>query len=377
MKVAFFVTEDYFFLSHRLPMACAARDAGYDVCVVANDTGRAQAVRDLGFDFIALPARRESINPLGIFWMILRIVTILKTLRPDLVHNVALKPIFLVGLSSFFCPPCRYLHAVTGLGTVFLGTGGLRLVRFVLCAVLKWLSRQHNHYFLFQNSDDLNDLRKKGLRLGERATIIRGSGVDSDHFCPLPEPEGERLCVGFMGRMLVDKGVRELQAAYRLVRAQGADVDLFLAGEPDPENPASLSPDDMADWAAEDGVHWLGQVDDIKAFWARVHVAVLPSYREGLPLSLLEAAACGRALIATDVPGCREIAQHNVTALTVPVKEVTPLAEAMICLSQDQTVQQDMGRAARARVEAYFSARIIMRELIALYARILTDGKAA
>ena len=376
MKVAFFVTEDYFFLSHRLPMARAARDAGYDVCVVANDTGRAQAVRDLGFDFIALPARRNSINPLGVFGVILRIITILRTLRPDLVHNVALKPIFLVGLSSFFSPHCRYLHAVTGLGTVFLGTGPrMWLVRFALCTVLRWLSRQDNHYFLFQNSDDLNDLRRRGLRLGERATIIRGSGVESDNFSPLPDPEGARLCIGFMGRMLFDKGVRELRAAYRLVRAQGTEVDLFLAGQPDPANPASLSPDDMADWVAEDGVHWLGQVDDIKAFWARVHVAVLPSYREGLPLSLLEAAACGRALIATDAPGCREIAQHEVTALTIPVKEITPLAEAIVRLAQDHTLRQNLAQAARAQVDAHFSARIIARDLIALYARIL--GKVA
>ena len=374
MKVAFFVTEDHFFLSHRLPMARAARDAGYDVCVVANDTGRAQAVRDLGFDFIALPARRSSINPLGIFWVILRIIAILRTLRPDLVHNVALKPICLVGLSSFFSPYCRYLHAVTGLGTVFVQYGPrMWLVRFALCSVLRWLSRQDNHYFLFQNSDDLNDLRRRGLRLGARATIIRGSGVDTDHFCPLPEPEGERFCVGFAGRMLVDKGVRELRAAHRLVRARGVPLNLLLAGQPDPRNLASLSPDDMADWAVEDGVHWLGQVDDIKAFWARVHVAVLPSYREGLPLSLLEAAACGRALIATDVPGCREIAQHEITALIVPVKEITPLAEAIIRLAQDHTLRQSLAQVARAQVEAHFSAHIIARELMALYARILAD----
>ena len=375
MKVAFFVTEDYYFLSHRLPMACGARDAGYDVCVVANDTGRAQEVRDLGFDFIALPARRKSVNPLSIFLVILHIVTILRTLRPNLVHNVALKPIFLVGLSSFFYPQCRYLHAVTGLGAVFLGTGPrMRLVRFVLCTALKWLSRQRNHYFLFQNGDDLNDLRERGLRLGERATIIRGSGVDSDHFCFLPDPENERFCVGFMGRMLVDKGVCILRAAHRLVRAQGVEIDLLLAGRPDLENPASLSPDDMADWAAEDGVHWLGQVDDVKAFWARVHVAVLPSpSREGLPLALLEAAACGRALISTDTPGCREIAQHEVNALIVPAKEVEPLAEAMMRLAQDQTLRQGFARASRAQVEAHFSARIIVRDMMALYARILAD----
>ncbi|WP_343564154.1 glycosyltransferase family 4 protein [Kiloniella sp. b19] len=375
-KIAYFVTEDWAFLCHRLPMAEAARDAGYEVSVIANDTGQAQLIRDKGFEFIALPAKRGSNNPMGLFLTLFRIVSILKKLKPDLVHNVAIKPILLVGLASFFSPKSLYLQAVTGLGTAFLGKGlKASVLQFVIRNILKILAGSKRNYFLLQNEDDLNYLKTLNILREDRTFIIRGSGIDVQRFAVMPEPETEdgSVRLGFVGRMLIDKGVRELRQAFRDAKAGGSKIELVLAGRPDPENPSSLSLEEMEEWAREDGVSWLGHLEDVRDLWAQVHIAVLPSYREGLPRSLLEAAACGRAIVATDVPGCREIAHHGLNALTVPLKEVKPLAEAFEKLAEDPELRKEFAEASRNMVLSDLSAEAVGKALIALYVQILAE----
>ena len=222
---------------------------------------------------------------------------------------------------------------------------------------------------LVQNDDDRAALIALGIPKS-RIALIAGSGVDIARFVPLPEPAGPPTAA-FVGRLLDDKGIRTLIAAHRLLRARGADARLLIAGTPDPANPASVSHEEAASWNNEPGITWLGQVDDISGLWARAHVAVLPSRREGLPLSLLEAAACGRAMVATDVPGCREIAIPDLTGLLVPVDDATALADAIERLLRDAELRTQFAAAARCLVVERFSSEIIGRQTVALYRHLL------
>ncbi len=196
--------------------------------------------------------------------------------------------------------------------------------------------------------------------------IIPGSGVDTAHFTPLPEPPPP-VTAAYVGRMLADKGVLTLIQAFSLATARGVQLQLLLAGDTDKENPGSLAPEQLREFASAFGIHWLGYVTDIREVWARAHFAVLASRREGLPKSLLEAAACGRPMVATDTPGCREIAIAGETALTVPVDDAPALAEAMIKMAGDAAMRARFGKAARALVEAKFSADAVGKETVALY----------
>jgi len=220
-----------------------------------------------------------------------------------------------------------------------------------------------------QNPDDRDLLGEIGVK-PDHIVVIPGSGIDADRFRPIPEPDGP-VTFAFVGRMLDDKGVRNLIAAFRMLRETNRDCRLLLAGSPDPANPASIPQLEIAAWGREPGVTWLGEVADIAGLWQRAHVAVLPSRREGLPKSLLEAAACGRPLIATDVPGCREIAIHEKTGLLVPVDDPTALAAAMERLARSSQQRIRLGVAARRLVDERFSADLIGKATVQLYQRLL------
>jgi glycosyltransferase involved in cell wall biosynthesis len=228
---------------------------------------------------------------------------------------------------------------------------------------------------LVQNPDDKAALVALGVPAG-RIALIRGSGVDVRRFVPLAEPHGPPT-VAFVGRLLEIKGVHVAVAAHRLLRAQGSDTRLLLAGRPDPANPASVTEEEAASWNKEPGLSWLGQVEDISGLWSRAHIAVLPSRREGLPLSLLEAAACGRPMIATDVPGCREIVIPNETGLLVPVNDAPALAEAISRLAGSPQMRAQFGAAARRLVVERFSSDTVGEQTVALYRRLLAQPASA
>jgi len=189
---------------------------------------------------------------------------------------------------------------------------------------------------------------------------------------PTPEPSGP-ITVAFVGRLLASKGIRTLVAAHELLVQRGRDIELLIAGLPDPANPTSIPPQEIEAWTRQPNVKHLGFVEDTGALWARAHIAVLPSHREGLPLSLLEAAACGRPLVATDVPGCRDIARADLNALLVPVEDPEALADAIDRLARDPQLRRKFGRAGRELVEQNFSSKRIGRDVIALYQRLLAQ----
>lgn len=373
-RLLYVANEDYAFLMHRLPMARAAREAGYEVHVATNVNAGAAAIAAERFVLHPIPFRRGGLSPSSALPTIRAIRAVEAAIRPDVVHHSGLQSSVLGSLATLG-RTTPVVNAMTGLGYVFTSASWRsRLLKQSLLWLLPRLMNRTPSCVLVQNPDDRQALQAMGVR-GDKITLIPGSGVDTDRFQPLPEPDGP-ITFGFAGRLLTDKGVRALVAAHRMLRQQGRDDRLLIAGSPDPANPASVSAEEVEAWRKEPGITLLGQIKDITELWRRCHIAVLPSHREGLPVSLLEAAACGRPLISTDAPGCREIAIHGQTGLSVPVEDAPALAQAMAQLATSPELRARYGAAARQMVEDKLSARIIGRSVVALYDRLTSAPDA-
>ncbi|HEY6919994.1 MAG TPA: glycosyltransferase family 4 protein [Methyloceanibacter sp.] len=365
-RLLYVVTEDWYFLSHRLPMARAAKAAGYEVHVATRIKNGGTAIEKQGFTPHALSWSRGSLSAFGSLAAVLELRRLLRKFDPDILHNVSLKPVLLGTTASLGLSDMAVVNSVTGLGTLFIGEAKVSgITRRAVRLALRHLLQRPRSKTVVQNPDD----RAFVIALGapkETVALIPGSGVDTNLLTPLPEPPPP-VTAAYVGRMLADKGVHILIQALVLLGKRGVPLQLLLAGDCDKENPGSLVPEQLREFANLYGINWLGHVADIRDVWRRAHFAVLASRREGLPKSLLEAAACGRAMVATDAPGCREIAIEGKTALTVPVDDVTALANAMEKLAGDAALRQKFGKAARALVEAKFSAESIGQQTVALY----------
>jgi glycosyltransferase involved in cell wall biosynthesis len=368
-RLLYLVTEDWYFLSHRLPMARAAQEAGFEVHVAARVVEHGAAIAAKGFALHPLEWRRGSSNPVDFVRSAIAVRSLYRALRPDLVHHVGLQP-SIVGSLAAFGLPIMTLNAVAGMGFAFTARGAkATMLRSVMRAMMRRLFNRQNATVLVQNPDDQAALAAFGITPTKIARIP-GSGVDVDRLKPLSEAGGP-ITVGYVGRLLEDKGLAALMQAHALLAARGQPARLLLAGEPDRANPASVSPAVLAEWRTRAGVEFLGHVADIRTVWAQAQIAVLPSRREGLPLSLLEAAACGRPLVATDVPGCREIARPGINAILVPVDDAAALADAIAQLADDPDLRARYGAASRRLVEAEFSAADVGRHIVALYRQML------
>jgi glycosyltransferase involved in cell wall biosynthesis len=369
-KILYVVSEDYAFLSNCQPMARAARESGFEVHVATNVDNSATAIEAEGFFLHKIPFRRGKLSPITAIPTLLAIRRVEKQIKPDIVHHSGLQCCVYASAAAL---DQRFLqvNAITGLGYVFTsGNWRTQLLRGWLVWLLRWLLNRRNSHVLVQNPDDRDTMLSLGIER-DRITLIPGSGVDTDVLQPMPEPPGA-ITLGFAGRLLGDKGIRELVAAHDILREEGHDYRLVIAGNPDPLNPSSVSLDEVKKWAERPGITWLGYIDDIMSLWRICHIAVLPSYREGLPLSLLEAAACGRPLIATDAPGCREIVQDKITGLLVPVESPTALAHAIQQLAKSQEQRIEYGANARRLVEHQLSAKTIGTSTTALYKRLVS-----
>jgi glycosyltransferase involved in cell wall biosynthesis len=371
-KLIYLVTEDWYFWSHRLPMARAAQCAGFDVAVATRVAEHGERIRAEGFALHPLRWRRREIGPWASLRAVGEIYRLYSRERPLLVHHVALKPAVLGSVAALLAGIPAVVNAVTGVGFVASSPSlRARLLRRPMDFALARLLERPNSRVIVQNEDDRTLLLALRAGADERIVVIRGSGVDTAHFQATPEPLAPPVVAGYAGRMLADKGVAVLVEAQQSLRRRGSDLRLLLAGTPDPENPSSIDPATLAAWQARPGVTWLGAVDDIRTLWSAAHIAVLASRREGLPKSLLEAAAMGRPLIATDVPGCREIARDGVNALLVPPDDPGALAAALERLADDAELRRRFGAASRALVESELAADAVGAATVACYRSLL------
>ena len=371
-KLIFLVTEDWYFWAHRLPQARAARDAGLAVSVATRVDAHGDLIRGEGFGLHALSWRRGSINPFGAVSSVLEIARLYRREQPSIVHHVSQKPILLGSIAARLAKVTRVVNALTGLGFLFVAsTLKARVVRTALLPILRNIASRPQVRFLVENPDDGATLRRLEVVPSHQIVLIRGSGVDIDHYPALPEPPGP-VVIGCAARMLRIKGVEDVVAAFRILRAGGSDARLLLAGAPDPENPAAISEAELRAWASEPGVEWLGHVPDVRQVWARAHIAVLASRGgEGIPMTLMEAAACARPLVATDVPGCREIVVPEKTGLMAPPNNPVALADALRLMAESGELRRRCGAAARERVASGLDAVTVGRETVAVYCSLL------
>jgi glycosyltransferase involved in cell wall biosynthesis len=364
-RVLYVVTEDFAFLLNRLPMARAARKAGFEVHLATHVNKCAGAIAAEGFILHPIPLQRGGTSPLAAIDAILALRRVEMKVKPDIVHHSGLQ-CSVYGSIAAFGTKFPQINAMTGLGYTFTSTTlRSRAIRMMLKWLLPSLLGRPGGVVLVQNPDDRTALVDLGIR-PQRMVLIPGSGVDTDALRPLPEPDGP-ITIGFAGRLLTDKGIRALVAAHQIVRRQGFEANLIIAGLPDPANPASVSQDEVLEWSRRPGITWLGHIEDISSLWRRCHFAILPSHREGLPGSLMEAAACGRAMIATDAPGCREIVIDGQTGLLVPIEDPPALAQAIVKLATSPELRAQYGRAARELVVGKLSAKIIGNSIVRLY----------
>jgi glycosyltransferase involved in cell wall biosynthesis len=362
-KLFFLVTEDWYFWSHRLPVARAARDAGFAVAIATRVREHGDRIREEGFALHPLAWRRRGDRLFGAWRAIREIARLYRAERPDILYHVALKPTLFGGIATRLAfrrgAEPAMLSAVMG-----FGSSATRWRRAALGLALRIVPGGGT--FIVQNPENRAVLARQRLDPA-RIALIRGSGVDTAHFIPLPEPEGLGVTVALVGRMLRSKGVLEAVAAVRRLRADGLEIDLLLVGMTDPDSGDTLSVAALTELAAEPGIEWLGHVEDVREIWRRAAIAVLPSsYGEGLPKALLEAAACGRSIVASDMPGCREIVIHDRTGLLVPAHDVAGLAAAIAALAADPDLRRRLGIAGRALVEREFADAIVAEQTVAL-----------
>ncbi len=370
-KLLFTVTEDWAFCSHRIPTAMAAHDAGFDV-VVAARLGEHQArIEELGFRTVAWNIKRESMNPLSEVAALFDLIRIYKAERPDAAYHVAIKSIMYGAIAARAAGVKRTFNLFSGMGVVFISNAPkFRLVRRLVTPLLRWALRAPQSRLQVQNADDRALLNGLGISTAERTDLVPGSGLDIENYPETDEPQGTPKAV-LVARMLWDKGIGELVEAARILNTRDVKLDIVLVGAPDPANPASIPESQLQAWQNEGLIQWLGRRADVADILKDSHIAVLPSYREGMPRSLLEAAAIGRPLIAFDAPGCRDLVRDGENGILVPFQDSTALADALQHLAEHTEDRQRLGHQARLDIERTYCADAIRARLKAIFTRTM------
>jgi glycosyltransferase involved in cell wall biosynthesis len=369
-KLVYLVTELGYFCSHRLSLAMAAKEAGYQVTVVTNCEERANLaqyedqLRNVAL--YHLPFHRSRLNPLRELKTLWLLWEAYRHIKPDIVHQVALKPVLYGTLCARLTGVRRIVNALGGMGYLFTHKSiKSTVIKPLMAIAFRLLLNHHRCTLILQNPDDVDLM---ATLVGEdKIQLIRGAGVNLQVFHPIEEPPSPPVKALMVSRLLWSKGISELVEAASLLKKEGVPIEIQVAGDLDPQNPASISPLVLAAWKKENLITWLGARTDIANLYNQAHIAVLPSYREGLPKSLLEAAACGKPIVTTDVPGCREVVTANENGLLVPPRNALALANALKKLAEYPELRIRMGKLSRRKAEEEFDEKKIINETMSLY----------
>ena len=365
-KLLYLVSEDHYFVSHRFALAKAAIASGYEVHLATTVSKYEKQIVDAGIHLHKLESfQRASTHPLNQFHCLRELWQLYKKVNPDIVHQVAIKPVLYGSLIAIVLGVPMIVNALAGLGFVFISKSfKAKALRIIVIPLMRFVFTRPNQILIVQNQDDyalwLNKYKIKNI------VLIRGSGVDIHTFKPAVIANKIPIIL-FPARMLWDKGTWELIEAARILKSRNVKFDLWFCGDIDHKNPSRISNEKLENWQSEGLIKWMGYQSDMVGIYQKADIVVLPSYREGLPKSLLEAAACGIPMVASDVPGCREIVIHEKTGLLVPVKESAPLADALLRLINDQDLCVQMGKAARQLVQSEFSDDIVISATLKTY----------
>jgi glycosyltransferase involved in cell wall biosynthesis len=377
LKIVLFANTDWYLYNFRRSLAEALIEHGHDVLLLSPPGPYGDKLTALGLRWLPAPMDRRSLNPLREARLLLWLAGLIRQERPDVVHGFTIKCAVYGALAARVSGAGR-VSAVTGMGYVFISKEPkARLLAPIVRRLMRLALGGRRGRVILQNPDDLQFFAAANIVPADQIRLIQGSGVDCARFLPAPDGaprSSPRLRVVLIARMLWDKGVAEFAEAACLLHAEGRDIDCLLVGDADPGNPASVPDATLQAWRAEGAVRWLGHVDDMPALLQSADIVVLPSYREGLPKSLIEAAACAKPLVAADVPGCREVVTHEVDGLLVPVRDGPALARAIARLQDDPALAARLGAAAREKALALFDERIVIAQTLAVYDEVVQQG---
>lgn len=366
-RLLYVITEDWYFWSHRLGLAQAARDAGFAVSIATRVQEHGERIRQEGFQLLPISLLRRSRNPIREIQSIIELVRLYRRYRPDIVHHVGLKPILYGSVAARLTGCSSVLNAFAGLGYTYTeGKERSTALRRMVSMALRGAVKGSRSLALFQNRDDQECLIKTRVVDRDRTRVVPGSGVNVEMFHPQAKEAG-RIVVVLASRMLWDKGIGEFVEAARILKRAGVEATFALVGRCDDENPAAILPVQLRQWEQEGAIEWWGHREEMQEVFNEATIVALPSYREGLPKVLLEAAASGLPIVATDAPGCREIVRHGDNGFLVPVREVQALADALRTLIQNKALCMRMGRRGREIVLEEFSQEKISAEIVAIY----------
>jgi glycosyltransferase involved in cell wall biosynthesis len=370
-----FVPEDWYLCSHRLPLIRGARAIGLRVTAVTRVKEHGAPILAAGAGLVSTRLRRGFRNPLREVVGLWELVRIYRRERPAIAHHVTPKSSLFGSLAAWLTGVPSVVNALAGLGYLYAShSRRAALARPLVTLAFRTLLSRRNAWLIVQNGEDLAFFADTIGIPRERIELIRGSGVNVKRFRPAPAEPGGRLRVVLVARLISEKGVHEMVAAARIVRARNVDVEFILAGDPDMESPSGVPAHTLRAWHDEGIVTWLGRVDDVPALLASCHVALLPTYyREGLPMSLLEAAACGLPIVATDVTGCREVTLPGVNGILVPPRDPVAIADAVLALAGDPELRVRLGRASRRLAEDQFAEEMVVGRTMDLYRRLLAE----
>ncbi len=371
VRLLFVAAEAAFFVTHRLPLALAARERGYEVHVATPPGRLGEKIVEHGFPWHPIVVQRRT-NVIRELRAIPNLYRLYRRLRPDLVHHVAIKPVLYGTVAARLARVPAVINAVTGLGYGFDERQAKRLLGRALGAAFDLLLRHPRSRFIFQNVEDRDTFVRRGWSTPEAAELIRGSGVDVERFAPAVTPPAGPPLVVLASRLLASKGVAEFAEAARVLKARGVDARFAIVGSPDLQNPDTVTDADLQRWRDSGAVELFGARVDMPDVLRQASLFVLPTYyREGVPKALIEGAATALPAITTDTPGCRDIVQHGVTGLLVPPRNVEALADAMQELLGDPERRREMGRRARERVLSEFAIEHVVAQTLAAYEKAL------
>lgn len=370
-KILYIVNVDWFFISHRLPIAKEALAKGYEVHIACALTGREEELRSSGLIVHPVPFARSEGGLFKEFKTFLKLVGIIKSIQPDIVHAVTIKPVLYGGIASRFAKVGGVVFAVSGLGLVFVAEGfKAKLRKFLVSILYKFAFGQKVFKVIFQNPTDKAVLQK-AIGIGEsNCVMIKGSGADLSKYVYKDEPEGIPVIV-MASRLLREKGVYQFVEAARILRLRNIEARFLLVGEPDYGNPNTVTREELEAWKTEGVIESLGFRADVEEVFASANIVALPSfYGEGVPKVLIEAAACGRAIVTTNNPGCAEAVVHGKTGLIIPIRDPDSLANAIVELIRKPDLRNLMGKEARCYAEREFDVKSVVSKHLEIYQEV-------
>ena len=372
-KIIINLTEDWFFVSHFIGRALDAKKAGYDVYISCKEKKSRKYIEGKGIKFFSLPLDRRGINPIYEFYILLKYFYVFNKVKPDIVHNVGPKPIIYGSIIAKLLKIKSVINAPIGMGFVFTSSSiKAKLLKRVLLFLFGITLNQHHgknkkNRVIFENSDDMNYFIKAKIVRFNEAILIRGAGIEIDEKLIKKQKENEIIKVALVARMLKDKGIYEFVEAAKILKSKKIKCRFLLIGDIDKKNPTSLKKSILEEWNDQKIIEWLGWVENVKDILLETDILCLPSYREGLPKSLLEGAAIGLPLVTCNTVGCREVVLDGINGYLVPIKESKKLALAILKLIENRELRVSMGKESLRIAKSKFSSEIINYQTISIY----------